>query len=297
VPGAIPDPGSGPGGEAVASPSPASAGAPFEPFEPSRTLAGKRVDAPEVSASFTVPKGWRHEATTTDGESSHALTAPGDDAQLGVVHVGRRMLGDTDAARSIPRLLVAGAAELSGGARLTAVEGPSELTIGGQRGGRYVARGTIAGKDLEIFVGGVVIDRYAFLVAGAYVADRAALFRAAADTALATLVGTVPRENGELRGRLVGCWEDYSRSNSGNGSGSFQRTLKLGADGRFTRRTFTSVSAGELSSVSDDKVAGLYRVEGDTLTLQDDGGSVSSFRVRFDRGVLFLGDAKHLPCS
>jgi hypothetical protein len=107
----------------------------------------------------------------------------------------------------------------------------------------------------------------------------------------------VPAENAELKGRLIGCWEDYTYSNSQAGTGSFSRRMGLNQDGTYWVRTYTSVDAGGASMSSDKREQGRYRVEGNAVVTMSEEGEAGSHQVQFQGGILYLGGNKHLPCS
>jgi hypothetical protein len=276
----------------------AGGGGPARPFTPERTLPGTAVTAATVSASFTVPDGWQHRATVTDGgDDAHAITPGAGQPQDGGVFVTRRTLGSAEAAASVTQLLHAGVADLLQGAQYETVVAPEELTIGGQRGGRAVVRSTASGQHVELYLAGVVVDGHGFVVAGLYPVGRAEVYRPAVDTVLASFEGRPPARNTAAEQRLAGCWEDYSNHGGSTGSGSFSSTLRLGGDGRYDKRTFISVGAGGGGATSDKREAGRWRVDGEVLTLVPDQGDTRIHRIRLDGGMLFLGNAKHLPCN
>jgi hypothetical protein len=117
-----------------------------------------------------------------------------------------------------------------------------------------------------------------------------------ADPAVAP-VAPAADENVELRGRLIGCWEDYSHSGGNTGSSSYQSTLRLGADGGYARRVYSSAFVGDSSVVNDTTETGRFQVVGDSLRLMSDQGGTADYATRIDGGILYLNGAKHLPCS
>jgi hypothetical protein len=73
--------------------------------------------------------------------------------------------------------------------------------------------------------------------------------------------------------------------------------MRLAADGSYAIRTSSFVSAGEFSSSSDDTEEGAWRSDGASLALQPNGGGGRQLTIRLDGGILWLGNAKYLPCN
>ena len=136
-------------------------------------------------------------------------------------------------------------------------------------------------------------------VAAAGTAPAPAQGAPAAGTAAAAPAGPQPAgpQNVELRAKLVGCWENVGGSGGSTGSASSTTKILLGNDGSFQYRSFTSVSAGELSSSSESSGAGTFRVEGETLFLDAQQGDGGSFNVAFQEGIAVLNGLKYVPCS
>lgn len=103
--------------------------------------------------------------------------------------------------------------------------------------------------------------------------------------------------SGSLDQRLVGCWEDVSMTGTGNGSSSYQRTVRLAADGRYSIHAFTSVSAGELSTADEDQEDGTWSADASYLLLSPRQASPYRAAFRLDGGILYLGRDRFIPCS
>jgi hypothetical protein len=97
--------------------------------------------------------------------------------------------------------------------------------------------------------------------------------------------------------RLVGCWEDYTASTSSNGSGQFSRTVSFAADGTYVARAFTSISAGDFSSVDEDVEDGRWSAEASTLTFAPKQTAAYQATFELDGGLLIVGGARFVPCT
>ncbi len=106
-----------------------------------------------------------------------------------------------------------------------------------------------------------------------------------------------PPTAGSVDGRLVGCWEDVSVTGTGNGSSSYQRTVRLSADGRYAIHAFTSVSAGEFSTADEDHEDGTWSADASALLLSPRQSAPYRASYRLDGGILYLGRDRFIPCS
>jgi hypothetical protein len=168
-------------------------------------------------------------------------------------------------------------------------------TVGGQPGtwqqtdgativlsdGRESANGSIEGDTITIYTaeGPIVFrrDGGAGEVAGAGVGRVAA--------------------PGPTDGRLVGCWEDVSGSSGGTGSHAYQRTVRFGADASYAARSYSAVSAGDFSSVSDETEEGTWSASGSTISFTPYGKGGYQVGFQLGGGLLYLGESKFVPCS
>lgn len=106
-----------------------------------------------------------------------------------------------------------------------------------------------------------------------------------------------PAAGGSLDARLVGCWEDVTVTGTGNGSSSYQRTVRLSPDGRYTIHAFSSVSAGEFSTADEDHEDGTWSADATALHLAPRRSSPYRASFRLDGGILYLGRDRFIPCS
>jgi hypothetical protein len=288
------------GGGAVAA-GQVAGGAPAAPaakFAPEKTLAGDVVALQGTGAEFTVPDGWSHGPTKNqDGSEAYGLQ-PKDGSAGGIV-LSRKILSGTEQKAPVPSLLQQAVQQLIAGREVETVLAAEELEIAGQRGARTILRGTISGRQMELYAAGVVVGHYGFLIAGLYEAGKSDEMRPAVDTVLSTFRGSVPAENAELRARLVGCWENFQSGNSGNGGFNSTTRLALRADGTYAYRYSSSVTGtGGGGAERDNQDAGRFRVEGNTVVgVSDRSGDGVSYQVSFQGGILYLGGAKYLPCN
>ena len=72
--------------------------------------------------------------------------------------------------------------------------------------------------------------------------------------------------------------------------------MRFGADGRYAAHSYASVSAGDMSSVSEDTEDGSWSADGNTLTMSPNRGAAYQVELRFDGGLLYLGGNKYVPC-
>ncbi|HLU67091.1 MAG TPA: hypothetical protein VKZ63_12495, partial [Kofleriaceae bacterium] len=284
------------GGAAAGAPGAPAAAAPALPartFEPQGTLAGEVVSPPGAGAEFTVPDGWTHGPTRNqDGSEAYGIQ---DGKGAGIV-LTRRVLSPAEQGSAVSALLRAAIQELVGGQPVETVVAPEDLDIGGQRGARAILRGMVNGRQMELYIGGVVVEHNGFLMAALYEAGEADRVRPAFETVLVTFRGSTPPENAQLRGQLIGCWEHYEGDSSVNGSYSHTTRIQLNRDGSYFYRSFSSVTAGGIAQ-REKKDAGRYRVEGNTLIgVSSQDGSVSSYQVALQGGILHLSGTKYLPC-
>lgn len=273
---------------AAGAPLPAG---PARAFAPERTLPGKPMTIAEQGMAFTVPDGWTH-APSTDAQGwSYVMRWPAASGQGGL-QVTRMPLSAADRQSPPSQLLQKGLTQMNAQARVELAE---DLDIGGQRGGRVIAK-TGDGAN-EIYLAGVVVGSFGYTVAAFYEVGKAAELRPGVETVLASLRASTPPENTDLKAKLAGCWENVGGSGGGTGSSSSTTRLALAADGSFQYRSFVSVSAGGMSSSSDSKASGTYRVEGSTLYTDATEGDSGSYDVSFQGGILMLNGLKYLPCS
>ena len=119
----------------------------------------------------------------------------------------------------------------------------------------------------------------------------------AGDAPAASGPATAAATAGPIDGRLVGCWEDYAFSTGGAGSGSRSRTITFAADGSYQTRSFISVSAGDLSSVSDEREDGTWSASEGSITVARSNAPSYQSRFELNGGLLYLGGTKFVPCS
>jgi len=113
----------------------------------------------------------------------------------------------------------------------------------------------------------------------------------------ATASSPPPAATGAIDPRLVGCWEDVSMTGTGNGSSSYQRTVRLAPDGRYTIHAFSSVSAGEFSTADEDQEDGTWSADATALQLSPRQSAPYRASFRLDGGILYIGRDRFIPCS
>lgn len=102
---------------------------------------------------------------------------------------------------------------------------------------------------------------------------------------------------GSIDPRLIGCWEDYAASTSGNGSGQFSRTVTFAADGTYVARSFTSISAGDFSSADEDVEDGHWHVVDSTVWFAPRQTAAYQTEFLLDGGLLIVNRTRFVPCS
>lgn len=269
---------------------------PATKFMPTGTLSGDVVAPAGSGAEFTVPDGWQHGMERQqDGSEAYAINAPSGQGKIVLM---RRVLSGAEANQPVSALLRMAVAQMVGDVPVTEVVAPEDLDIRGQRGGRTIVRGNVGGTDLELYMGGVVVGQYGFVVASMYPTASESTMRPAVDTVLVTLKGSMPEENQQLKGQILGCWEKYEGSTDRTGSTTSSRKFGLNADGTYWFKSYSSVNAEGAGSVrSESSEQGRFRVEGSEVITTSDQGEVSSYTVVRQGGRLLVGGDKYLPCS
>jgi hypothetical protein len=176
-------------------------------------------------------------------------------------------------------------------------------TVGGQPGywqqtdagtivlsdGRQSANGSIDGATITIYTpdGPVVFQRDDGAASGSGSGSGSGSYGGIPKTASA----------GPVDNRLVGCWEDVSGSSGSTGSHAYQRTVRFGTDGSYAARSYSAVSAGDMSSVSDETEEGMWSTSGSTISFTPYGKGSYHVSFQLSGGLLYLGNNKFVPCS
>jgi hypothetical protein len=277
---------------------PASPARPAREFAPENTLAGDVVTPQGSGAEFTVPDGWSHGwQKNPDGSESYGIQSRKGGTD-GTIALTRRLLSGGEQQVPVSQLLEQAVRELAGNTPYDVVVPAEDLLIVGQRAGRIVVRSNPGSGPLELYLAGVVVEHYGFVIAGIYQAGSADRMRPVVDTVLSTFRGSIPPENPQLRARLVGCWENNEFSGGGTGTGSSTTRISIAADGTYQYRHFTSIQVEGMGGTRDNRDAGRYRVEGTTIVAtSSQDGSVTSYDASFQGGMLYLNGVRYLPCS
>jgi hypothetical protein len=281
------------------APHAGSGGGPARPFAPEATLAGEEVAPKDSGAEFKVPDGWAHGFERDEqGNESYALRPRGvEDAGIALT---RRVLTAAEQQTPVSQLLQQGLQEMVGQVSLHVVVPAEDLEVRGQRAGRTIVRAQ-PGRgqpEIELYLAGVVVEHYGFVIGAVYPADQADEMRPAVDTILSSFRGSVPPENAELRAQVLGCWSHFTSSTGGTGSGSSETRLRFAGDGSFDYHHYTSISVEGLGSSRESRDAGRFRVEGNAITtMSSQGGSITSYEVGLQGGMLYLNGTRYLPCS
>jgi hypothetical protein len=280
--------GATPGGGDRATPA-ASGG----PFKPARLLRGRTVKPKGTHVSFTVPQGWQSKWVERDGNKVFTIY-PAKLEERGAVFATGQMLDLASRRLPMEQLLVKAAEEALGEARATVVQATESFTVDGKPAGRIGFR--VQG-GAEVYLGLVVIDGFAYVILGLYEPDLADTFRPGIDTILATFKGKAPPRNTALERKLAGCWSSFEGSGGSTGSGSSNHRWVFAGDGSYQHRAFLSVSVEGMSSQRDHREQGGWFVYGNELSTQPEEGKPSSYVVRFEGRMLWLGNRRFLPCS
>ncbi len=276
---------------------PSHTGSAHSPFRPAKLLAGKKVAPKGTRVSFTVPKGWQHKWGTTDSGDKAYLVIPPRAQNSAAIFLSYRLLSPTEARQPVATLLRAGANQLLGQATAQIVVGPEEFSVGGKSAGRLIFQSQLGTKTVEGYLGGVLVDDFAYVVLGLYDAAKKDELRAGADTVLASFRGQAPAENLALKRQIAGCWQSYKGSSSSIGSSGAEFMYRFSADGSYAYRYTGSISVQAGSTASEDHDQGSYRVFGEQVTLLSNKGESSTYNVRRKGNGLVLGDREYWACQ
>lgn len=272
-------------------------GAPARPFEPEKTLRGRRVTPDGTALTVTVPKGWKHSwQEAQNGQRAYTLVAPGTEGR-GAILLHQGALSADEQRAPIGTLLQRGLPELIGNTPVQTVLAPEEVTVNGRDAGRLIVNGPAPnGERLEFYLASVRVDGWAYAIVGMYDAKLSDRYRPGVDTVLASFEGRAPPENRQLAQQIVGCWYQYEGSSDSSGSTSSQRTMQIGADGTFSYRSSATVGVGGGGAISDSRDHGTWRAVGNTVYATGKDGQVSTYTVRRQGGMLYLNGGRYLPC-
>ena len=225
-----------------------------------------------------------------------------------------RILSRQVARQSMSSLLPQAAAQLLGKQTLASAErvyGPEEFKVGSYRAGRVVYQGAVTDatgqrRHLEGYLGGILVDRFAFVFVGIYRKSAAETFRGGMNTLLRSFRGKAPTRNRQLESALVRCWEYYDVKSST----SFQKRMGLSADGSYWRTSSIStrvtshvpgsggVDDGSRSGVdSDGRERGEFLVIGNTMFFVANDGSFYNEVVELRRGILHMEGREWVECT
>lgn len=257
--------------------------------------AGRRHRAAQGEFSFELPAGWSVGAESEEGLWIQPGLAPGEtlDALILVQH-GELELEDQNVAPAalVDRHEAAFRAEMkAAGIELApAAQRARAVLVGDVPGAVQEWRGKTAdGRELRLWLGGVVRRDAWLTVAGALLSGREERFLPGLKRVFATLAPAAPERNQELERLLAG--RSFSRSESFGRAGSSTSWYSFGADGRVKKE----LSMGGLSGLSgsvhgSSEEWGRYEAIGPTLYLyfRDgqstaeaalEGGGISGLRM------------------
>lgn len=279
-----------------AAAKPTTGGGKGDTFDP-KLVPGKTVKPKDSSASFRVPRGWKHGyEQTPQGETAYVLK-PAKGGDKGAVFMTYTVLSAADRRRPVHELLQESALQLTGGVALETVEGPAKLTINGAPAARWVVRARAGGQHLEGYFAGVIVEDYAYVIVGLYDVALAEELRPGIDTVLATFKAKPPKRNDKLERQIVGCWSKYSGNTDNLGSTSSESRWGFKPDGTYWYKGFTSVSVDGASALSESEEAGTFRIVGNTLTTSPNQGEPGRYTVALRGGMLLMGSSKYIPCN
>jgi hypothetical protein len=232
---------------------------------------GAAFRAPDGSFVCQTPPGWTA-STAALGTQPVTVFAPADGGPERVLAFANTVVGSV---QDVARQAAGFTARIFPG---VTPEGPPEYSeVAGLPAAWIAYRGTLAnGVTARIWSGVLLKGRFAFWVVGLATPESADRGEAVTRALFASLKpGEIP-ENTALAQAILGQWEYYYSNSSGTGEHRFnfwlQKLLNFGADGRFAYQVANSEGA-------QSQASGSYRVYGNSLYIEVDGGGPAVFAL------------------
>lgn len=273
-----------------------AAGVTARPYSPGKLLKGKRYKIKGVDASFILPRGWKATPITRGGESGIAISNR-NYKEVGIF-LTSKMLSAQESAATIPQLLQKSANEALGQTPMQIVASPSSFSVDGKDAGMMILEGSDGIRRYRVRTAGIRVERWGAVFLALYDSKLDREIAPVFDTVVATFRGKAPKPNKALQVRIAGCWQKYDRDSGSTGASVHSSTYRFDRNGNYSHRYFMNVSIPGGAGVSDNSEdTGRFSIIGNQLMLQSNTRESSNRTVGFQRGILFMGSNRYIPCS
>jgi hypothetical protein len=249
----------------------------------------REFQAPDKSFAMRVPLGWRSRTMMAGAQPLHVFEPEGTGEERILVSSG---VAAADSIRDLAQQSMALAIQLFPALRPTGA--PSFLQVAGEPAAEVSYTGMSAvGVPVSGWQGVILKDRFYFAVMGLARTDRSTPIQKEAGFMLRSMRPGHIEENRQLAGAIVGRWTFYQGSSSGGGSNrtssSVSKQVTFYPNGRFEYQgavyVDTNTPGGGGGTASGDKIStGTYKVYGNTLYSQIDGGGQAVFGLELVKG-------------
>jgi hypothetical protein len=251
--------------------------------------ASREFQTQDKSFATRVPLGWRSRTIMTGAHPLHVFEPEGTGEERILVSSG---VAAADSIRDLAQQSMALAMQLFPGLRPAGT--PSFLQVAGEPAAEVSYTGiSAAGDPVSGWQGVILKDRFYFAVMGLARADRPTPIKKEARFMLRSMRPGHIEENRQLAAAIVGRWTFYQGSSSGGGSNrtssSVSKQVTFYPNGRFEYQgavyVDTNMPGGGGGTASGDKIStGTYKVYGNTLYSQIDGGEQAVFGLELVQG-------------
>jgi len=260
--------------------SPASPGRPAAPAAPLPDAAGANYEAQDRSISFRIPAGWKAGTPINQGVILHVIERQGGPEKIFVATGMATVNSLPELTRQSIQLVTQ---QILPGVQVAGV--PRTLQFGGANVAEINYKG-VAGAGGEVSWWHLVSlqgNRYIGVMGGGQAAQSSLVQEHCQAVFRSVRLGKVT-ENASLARAIVGHWTFYERGRVTGGSSSKEITFY--PNGRYEYKAAAYVPNVDLPVDVNPitEMRGTYRVEGNTIYYQPDGGAPGTFTIELLQG-------------